>query len=299
MMTKFTLGDASGQALAGKAHTNAVIALAVAGDMLVSCGLDDTLRAYSLASFSPAGDAVALGGAPSGLALAPDGSVCVVTTNKAILVLTRQGTGWAQASTTAITFGALGVAIAPNKTEVVVACDDNQLRVYALAGTALSPSPALTQHKSAVTCVGYSPCGRLLASADAGKEVRGFLLSAPCVHPVCQYVCVDVCARARAREPSVLACMRFIASRDVTGVACAHAPGYHLGRSLQGCQVERQHVPSIQNHLSRLGARLPTGSCPPLPLAPSLAALLCFPTQLSFLPSYVFRWPRLSRLRSL
>ena len=97
MMTKFTLGDASGQALAGKAHTNAVIALAVAGDMLVSCGLDDTLRAYSLASFSPAGDAVALGGAPSGLALAPDGSVCVVTTNKAILVLTRQGTGWAQA----------------------------------------------------------------------------------------------------------------------------------------------------------------------------------------------------------
>ena len=74
--------------------------------------------------------------------------------------------------------------------------------------------------------------------------------------------------------------MWFTASRDVTGVACAHAPGYHLGCRLQGCQVERQHVPSIQNHLSRLGARLPTGSCPPLPLAPSLAALLCFPTQL-------------------
>ena len=115
-------------------------------------------------------------------------------------------------------------------------------------------------------------CSRPLTPA---KRFRALCtLRAPCV-PVRVRGCV--CARAGAW----CACkLWFIASRDVTGGPCAHAPGYHLGRSLQGGQVERQHVPSIQNHLSRLGARLPTGSCPPLPLAPSLAALLCFPTQL-------------------
>ena len=294
MMTKFTLGDASGQALAGKAHTNAVIALAVAGDMLVSCGLDDTLRAYSLASFSPAGDAVALGGAPSGLALAPDGSVCVVTTNKAILVLTRQGTGWAQASTTAITFGALGVAMAPNKTEVVVACDDNQLRVYALAGTALSPSPALTQHKSAVTCVGYSPCGRLLASADAGKEVSCSL------HPACT-LCASTCAWMCVCARGSLVCLQIVVycvSR------CDRWALRARSRLSFGTQPPRRSSRAATRSINpkspvSTGRQTPDGFLPPsspcsLPCRPPL-----FSHPTSFLPSYVFRWLRLSRVRSL
>ena len=65
------------QGLAGKGHTNAVVDLAVCGDMLVSCGLDDTLRVSSLSSFSVTGDGIPLGGAPSGLALANGGLVVV------------------------------------------------------------------------------------------------------------------------------------------------------------------------------------------------------------------------------
>lgn len=141
--------------------------LAVCGDMLLSCGLDDTLRMSSLSTFSVSGDGVPLGGAPSGLALANDGSLCVVATNKAILVLSKSGASWAQSSSMPITFSAQGVAISPNKSEVAVACDDNQIRTYALNGANLVAGAVLTQHKSPVTCVGYSPCGKFMASADA------------------------------------------------------------------------------------------------------------------------------------
>jgi hypothetical protein len=155
------------QRLEGKGHSNAVVSLAICGDMLVSCGLDDTLKTSSLASFSVTSDGVPLGGAPSGMALSSDGTLCVVATNKAILVLSKSGAAWAQASSIPITFSAQGVAISPNKSEVLVACDDNQIRTYAVQGTALVAGPALTQHKSPVTCVGYSPCGKYLASTDA------------------------------------------------------------------------------------------------------------------------------------
>ena len=164
------------QALEGKGHTNAVVDLAVSGDMLVSCGLDDMLRTVSLSSFSVTGDGVALGGAPSGMALSTDGTICVVTTNKAIIVLSKQGAGWMQGSSTAITFGALGVALSPSKSEVAVACDDNQIRIYTLNGTSLSAAAPLTQHKNAVTRVGYSPCGKFMASAD--------VVSRPCVYSI-------------------------------------------------------------------------------------------------------------------
>jgi hypothetical protein len=43
------------QGLEGKGHTNAVVDLAVSGDMLVSCALDDTLRTVTSRPFLLAG----------------------------------------------------------------------------------------------------------------------------------------------------------------------------------------------------------------------------------------------------
>jgi len=175
MCCRVLLVDACGrglQSLEGKGHTNAVVELAICGDMLVSCGLDDTLRTSSLSSFAVVGDGVPLGGAPSGMALSTDGSVCVVSTNKALVVLSKQGAGWAQASSIPITFSALGVAISPSKSEVAVACDDNEVRIYALNATALVAGASLKQHRGPVTRVGYSPCGKFLASADAVSLIQ-------------------------------------------------------------------------------------------------------------------------------
>jgi len=118
------------------------------------------------------------------MALSTDGTICVVTTNKAVIVFSKQAAGWVQGSSTAITFGALGVALSPSKSEVAVACDDNQIRIYTVNGTSLAPAAPLTQHKNAVTRVGYSPCGNFMASADVVRR--------PCVY--------SVHSRARERE---------------------------------------------------------------------------------------------------
>jgi WD repeat-containing protein 1 (actin-interacting protein 1) len=204
ILNKFTVGRPDAKPLEGKGHTNAIVDLAICGDTLTSCGLDDTLRTYSLASFSVVGDPVPLGGAPAGLALSSDGTICVVITNKAILVLSKQGAGWAPGSSTPIAFSALGVAISPSKTEVAVACDDSQIRMYSLSGTALTAGSPLTQHKSPVTRVGYSPCGKFLASADA-----------VCPPPVALNVCVG-------RRRKTFGSARVSARRPPVGACCAH-----------------------------------------------------------------------------
>ena len=75
------------------------------------------------------------------------------------------------ASTTSIVFQALGVALSPDGSEVAVGGDDNGIHIYSLAGDKLTAGAVLNQHPSGVTKVAYSPCGKMLASGDATKNV--------------------------------------------------------------------------------------------------------------------------------
>jgi len=171
LVNKFAMGQAEGQSLQGKWHTNAIADHAICGDVLVSCGLDDTFRTADLSKMEVVGEGLSLGGQPTGLSVSSDGQLCVIATNKALLCVRKQGASWKIASTTPISFGASGISLSPAQNEVAVACEDNKIRIFSLSGDKLAPVQELSEHHGSVTKVAYSPCGRMLASGDVGKEV--------------------------------------------------------------------------------------------------------------------------------
>mmetsp|Transcript_35275 Transcript_35275/g.70550 ORF Transcript_35275/g.70550 Transcript_35275/m.70550 type:complete len:176 (-) Transcript_35275:342-869(-) len=159
--------------------------MAVVGDEVLTCGLDDTLRRTSLELMEAAPDALALGGQPLGMAVAPGGTTVVVATSKGLVVVQREGAGWKVAGQTAPSgWSATSVAVSASG-EVAVGGDDSKVHLYTLSGAALSPGPALEAHPKPITKVAYSPDGKRLASTDAGKEVIVWDLAAktPIVSP--------------------------------------------------------------------------------------------------------------------
>mmetsp|Transcript_45263 Transcript_45263/g.107941 ORF Transcript_45263/g.107941 Transcript_45263/m.107941 type:complete len:609 (+) Transcript_45263:50-1876(+) len=170
-VTRFSLTSGEGQGAKGKGHTNGVVDISIAGDSIVSVALDDTLRVTSLASMEVKGDALALGGQPSALALSKDGAVAVVVTNKALLVLKAAGGSFTLASSTPVSYAASSVSLSPNGAEVAVGGDDKGVHLYALAGDKVTAGEVLAGHNAGVTRVAYSPCGAMIASGDASKEI--------------------------------------------------------------------------------------------------------------------------------
>jgi hypothetical protein len=57
---------------------------------------------------------LALGGQPRGMAVAGDGTVAAVATDKAVLLVRRSGAAWRVASSTPAAFGAQSVALSPD-----------------------------------------------------------------------------------------------------------------------------------------------------------------------------------------
>jgi len=166
------VGDGGvGGGLEGKGHSNGIVDMAVLGTTLVSCGLDDTLRVATLNDAKYTGEVLALGGQPRGMAVAADGTLAAVATDKAVLLLRRSGAAWRVASSTAAAFGAPSVALSPSKQTVAVGGDDRAVHVYTVSGDALVPGPVLARHAGVVTKVAFSPCGTMLASGDGSKEV--------------------------------------------------------------------------------------------------------------------------------
>eukprot|EP00960_Hanusia_phi_P031002 749015-Hanusia_phi.AAC.3 len=137
LVNKFAMGQAEGQSLQGKWHTNAIADHAICGDVLVSCGLDDTFRTADLSKMEVVGEGLSLGGQPTGLSVSSDGQLCVIATNKALLCVrkqvessppppnapdTTQGASWKIASTTPISFGASGISLSPAQNEADYHC---------------------------------------------------------------------------------------------------------------------------------------------------------------------------------
>ncbi len=147
-------------------HTNAVVAMhASSAKKLVTVGLDDKLVWSSGSDVTR----VQLPGAPTALCVSAAG-LCVVATVKGV-ALARKDKG--VLSCLALPSLANAAAISTDGCDVVVGCEDGSVHAFAVSSddTLTPKDPLPARHRGAITCMSYSPDGKLLASADANREV--------------------------------------------------------------------------------------------------------------------------------
>eukprot|EP00850_Spirogloea_muscicola_P011417 SM000071S21041 [mRNA] locus=s71:5779:8092:+ [translate_table: standard] len=152
----------------GKGHGAAVVGMVATEDCLITCGLDDMVRWTAMpAEQFDEGAAVALGGQPTGLAVAAAHPNLVLCTTAAGLVLLQGGS---VAARMAIGYAGTAVALSPDGTQAAVGGADGKIRVYGVAGDALVEETALERHRGQITTLRYSPDGLMLASGDQNRE---------------------------------------------------------------------------------------------------------------------------------
>lgn len=171
----FFTGDVSGrichwdvatgvaEPLAGS-HSNQASTLIIAGDSLVSAGLDDTVRVNNVSSKTEAGSFKA-DTQPKGLAT--HGRTSVLATADSLVVLD----GSKKAFSLPIKYQAFSVAISVDGTEVSVGSDNDTIYVYNLNGNTLSDKKKLNGNRGQIISLAYSPDGQYLAAGDTQRQV--------------------------------------------------------------------------------------------------------------------------------
>jgi WD40 repeat protein len=152
-----------------KVHKGTITCACVVGDVVLSAGYDNAVRAHSTASGDLAGEGTSANGQPKQLVASASG-VVVMMTSQGIALVSPAGVVSGFLATTGKT--PLCVAINPEGTEVAMGCSETQdITVYAIAGGAFTETmPAMTM-RGKVTALAYSPDGATLAAGDDQCQV--------------------------------------------------------------------------------------------------------------------------------
>lgn len=160
-------GEALGR-LQGRGHGSLVRAMAVAGEDLVTCGLDDAVRWTPLPAEQYSSEPpVSLPGQPCDLSVAEANPEIMLVPTANGIVLFR---GRVAVSTMPVTYELSAAALSPDGTEAAVGGTDGKLRVYSVRGDTLAEEAVLEKHRGPITVVRYSPDGTLIASGDQKPE---------------------------------------------------------------------------------------------------------------------------------
>lgn len=145
-----------------------VKAMAAAGGVFLTCGLDNKLRRSQLPG-DKYGDSeiIDLKSQPKDMDVSLNCPDVAIITSEAGVILLRGST---VASTNNFGFTATASAISPDGSEAVVGSQDGKLYIYSVQGDALVQESVLERHRGAVTTVRYSPDGSMFASGDANRE---------------------------------------------------------------------------------------------------------------------------------
>jgi len=167
IITAWDIATGTNQVFEGKGHTNQVNEMHVAGDNLISSAKDDSVRFTSISSKAFGPDRLGLDGEGLSVSTNASGSVVIAASNNSVTIIRDKKT----VGSVETKYGSKAVALSPDEKEVVVGGGDNHIYVYSLSGNSLTQTKKLEAHRGPLTCIAYSPDGKLIASGDTNREI--------------------------------------------------------------------------------------------------------------------------------
>ncbi|XP_034656301.1 actin-interacting protein 1 [Drosophila subobscura] len=166
VVTNWNSGSGVNDRITGTGHGNQINGIAAWGDFVYTCGIDDSLRQFSVEGNSYTDYVVKLNCQPRGLAILRSENIVALACVKELTLVQDQK----KIFSLPIKYEASSIAVNSETSDVAVGGDDQKLRIYSLKDGALELKAEL-DHLGAVTDVSYSPDLKYLVACDAHRKV--------------------------------------------------------------------------------------------------------------------------------
>uniref|UniRef100_A0A1A9WBM8 Actin-interacting protein 1 n=1 Tax=Glossina brevipalpis TaxID=37001 RepID=A0A1A9WBM8_9MUSC len=159
-------GNGVNDRVAGTGHGNQMNGIAAWGDFVYTCGIDDSLRQFSVESNAYTDYVVKLNCQPRGLSIFRNENTIALACVKELTLVQDQK----KLFSLPIKYEATSISANPETLDIAVGGDDQKLYIYSLKNTVLEPKIEL-EHLGAVTDCSYSPDNKYLVACDAHRKV--------------------------------------------------------------------------------------------------------------------------------
>ncbi|XP_017128528.1 actin-interacting protein 1 [Drosophila elegans] len=166
VVTNWNSGSGTNDRITGTGHGNQINGIAAWGDFVYTCGIDDSLRQFSVEGNTYTDYVVKLNCQPRGLAILRSENIIALACIKELTLVQDKK----KIFSLPIKYEASSIAINADTSDVAVGGDDQKLHIYSLKGGVLEPKVEL-DHLGAVTDVSYSPDLKYLVACDAHRKV--------------------------------------------------------------------------------------------------------------------------------
>ncbi|KAH8274324.1 hypothetical protein KR026_009382 [Drosophila bipectinata] len=166
VVTNWNSGNGTNDRITGTGHGNQINGIAAWGDFVYTCGIDDSLRQFSVEGNVYTDYVVKLNCQPRGLAILRSENIIALACIKELTLVQDQK----KIFSLPIKYEASSIAVNADTHDVAVGGDDQKLHIYSLKAGVLEPKVEL-DHLGAVTDVSYSPDQKYLVACDAHRKV--------------------------------------------------------------------------------------------------------------------------------
>ncbi|EDV41310.1 uncharacterized protein Dana_GF23482 [Drosophila ananassae] len=166
VVTNWNSGNGTNDRITGTGHGNQINGIAAWGDFVYTCGIDDSLRQFSVEGNVYTDYVVKLNCQPRGLAILRSENIIALACIKEVTLVQDQK----KIFSLPIKYEASSIAVNADTHDVAVGGDDQKLHIYSLKAGVLEPKVEL-DHLGAVTDVSYSPDQKYLVACDAHRKV--------------------------------------------------------------------------------------------------------------------------------
>lgn len=165
-ITSWNSGNGTNDRVSGTGHGNQINGIVSAGDVIYTCGIDDSLREISVEGNTYTDTVVKLNCQPRGLDVLREQNTVILACQRDITVVKDKK----KLFSLPIKYESSCVSVNSESLDVAVGGDDNKVHVYTLTGDQLNVKAEL-DHLGAITNVAYSPDKKFLAACDSNRKV--------------------------------------------------------------------------------------------------------------------------------